>query len=139
MIVAVVIFGLGGSYLIHRHDNITHSQFGLIVYKGLPVPFFDLLIYPNGLPRLVDKKHFFNGQDRQFFLSQKTDIILVGGGFQGKGGKGWKTEEGTYFLFNEYTFRGTQVIVLPTPTACEVFNRLKSEGKNVICVLHSTC
>ena len=138
-VASLLVLGLGTSFVIHRNDNITRCDYGLVVYKGLPIPYFDVMIYPDGLPRLVDKKHFFNGQDRQFFMKQKTDIVLVGGGHKGLGGKGWKVENGSYFQFNEYNMQGTQVIVLPTSSAWKVFNRLKEEGKNVLFVIHSTC
>jgi len=87
----------------------------------------------------VDKKHFFNGQDQQFFLSQKPDILLIGSGHHGKGGKGFKIEEGSTFSYNEHILKGTQIIILKTPDACKVFNRLKKEGKKVLFVIHSTC
>ena len=135
----IILVTISGSYLKHRNDNFSHNRYGLMVYKGFPVPFFDLMIYPNGLPRLVDKKHFFNNMDRQFMMQQEPDILIIGIGFHGKGGNGFKVKEGPYFVYNRYTNNGTQIIILPTPRACEEFNRLKTENKNVLFIIHTTC
>lgn len=138
-VVGLALLLLAGSFVIHRNDQITYNRYGLVVYKGIPVPFFDLLIYPNGLPRLADKKHNFNLQDRRFMLGQKPAILIIGSGYNGEGGNGFSVEEGTYFLFNRYRRKGTQVMILPTARACEEFNRLKAENRNVMFVIHTTC
>jgi len=140
--ISVVVIGallLTGSYAKNKGEYITHSSYGLTIYKGIPVPFFDLLIYPNGLPRLVDKKHFFNNTDKNFFLNHEPSILLVGSGWTGRGGKGFSKEVGTYLTFSKLTIKCTQIIILPTPLACKQYNRLRREGKNVIFVIHNTC
>ncbi|MBU0616608.1 MAG: VanZ family protein, partial [Planctomycetes bacterium] len=140
----LTIVVLGGTaqawaYLKHRSDYIVHNRFGLTVYKGIPVPFFDLMVFPDGGFRLVDKKHFFNSRDQAFFLRRKPDILLIGSGSRGLGGKGLYEDAPNQFVYNRYTKQGTQVIILPTPEACRLFNRLKHENKNVLFVLHNTC
>ncbi|NQT34210.1 VanZ family protein [bacterium] len=138
-LVVICTLLLSGSYIKNRNEYITHSSFGLTFYKGLPVPFFDLMIYPNGLPRLVDKKHFFNSIDKKFFLGNEPSILLIGNGWQGLGGKGFNVEEGTYFIFNNLTSKVTQVIIANTKDACDLYNRLRREGKSVLFVIHNTC
>ncbi len=137
-VIVLILLTLTGSFLVHRNANINYVKPNLIVYKGLPVAFLDLMIYPNGLPRLVDKKESFNDQDQSFLLKQEPDILLIGSGFNGKGGKGFHIGEGSTFLYNKYLHRGTQVIILKTPDACKVFNRLKREGKNVLFIIHNS-
>jgi VanZ family protein len=126
-------------FLRHRGDNIVHNQYGLTIYKGIPIFFFDVMIFPNGAFRLVDKKHDFNYRDRTFFLKQKADILVIGSGAQGKGGNGFPTKAPSQFFYNVFLERGTQIIILKTPEACQIFNRLKRENKNVILILHNTC
>jgi VanZ family protein len=127
------------SIAINHNKGIMHNRYGLTVYAGVPIPFFDVMIFPNGSFRLVDKKHSFNTRDQQFFWRQEPDILLIGTGSRGLGGQGWKTKEVSHFKFNPNTGRGTQIILLPTPQACETYNRLKMEGKNVLYILHNTC
>lgn len=127
------------SYYTYRDRCITHNQFGLTVYKGIPIVFFDVLFYPDRTFRLVDKKHDFNQLDRAFFLKQETDILVIGCGAQNRGGNGFPRKTPCQFIYNPFTKRGTQVILEPTPQACETFNRLRKEGKNVLFVLHNTC
>ncbi len=138
-VVVLCVLLLVGSMIRNRGGNITHSSYGLVVYEGIPVPFYDLLIYPNGLPRLVDKKHFFNNIDKMFLLGKEPSILLMGSGWLGKGAKGFKKERGTYLLFNSLTNSVTQIIILETPLACRLYNRLRSEGKKVLFVIHTTC
>jgi VanZ family protein len=126
-------------FLKHRTEHVVYNRYGLTVYKGIPIPFFDVLFFPDGTFRLVDKKHYFNDRDRTFLLRQEPDILLIGSGSQGLGGKGFAGELPTHFVFNRFSQRGTQVIILPTPEACGLFNRLKQERKNVLFVLHNTC
>ncbi len=133
------VLGLSISYGVNHKKNITRYAFGLTVYKGIPLPFFDVLIYPNGYFHLVDKKHHFRPRDKEFFLKHKVDILLVGSGFRGRGGKGFEQPLGTHFIFNRFTGKGTQIIILPTPQAVKEYNRLKAAGKSVMFVLHSAC
>ncbi|MDP8240350.1 MAG: VanZ family protein [Candidatus Hatepunaea meridiana] len=144
---AICVLLLTVSFVKNKDGYITHYSYhqvlsvpvGLVIYKGLPVPFFDLMIYPDGFPRLVDKKHFFNNVDKKFFLDHEPSILLVGTGWEGQGGKGFTKEEGTYFTFNNFSIKGTQIIILKTSEACKLYNRLRSEGKNVLFVIHNTC
>ncbi|NQT34211.1 VanZ family protein [bacterium] len=146
-LVAICTLLLTGSYIKNKDDYITHNSYfqvlsvpvGLTVYKGIPVPFFDLMIYPNGLPRLVDKKHFFNNVDKKFFLGNEPSILLIGSGWKGFGGKGFNVEKGSYFMFNSITYKVTQVIIRKNAEAVELYNRLRREGKNVLFVIHNTC
>jgi VanZ family protein len=126
-------------YVRYGSDHIIHNQYGLTVYKGIPIVFFDVMIFPDGSFRLVDKKHYFNIRDQKFFLSHKTDIIVIGSGSYGLGGSGFPKDEPVQFLYNESSRRGTQVVILKTPEACKLFNRLKEQNKSVLFVLHNTC
>ena len=136
----VFLLLLSGSFFMHKNSYITYAKNGLTIYKGLPIVGWDVMIYPSGFPRLVDKKHFFNGQDKQFFLKQdNVDIILFGSGYEGNGAKGFKMEEGAFFIYDEYHLKATQVIIMKTQDAVKVYNRLMEEGKSVLFVLHSNC
>jgi len=141
----VIYLLLGGTLLtagvryFSSDQQITYNKYGLTVYRGIPIPFFDIMIYPDGGFRLVDKKHFFNTRDRQTMLLMESDIILIGTGAQDRGGKGFPKPDRHQFIFNPFTGRGTQVLILPNVDACKVFNKLKKDGKNVLFVLHNTC
>ena len=110
-----------------------------IVYEGVPVPLFDVMVHPDGSLRIVDKKHDFTSRDFDFFLSRRPDIIVIGRGFRGKGGNGVPGEGPVRFLYNPHIRKGTQVLVLPTPEAVQRSNQLRREKKRVLVVLHTTC
>jgi len=139
-LVAVVVGALvvqTGFFIKHRGDHIVHHRPGLTVYKGIPIVFFDLMILPNGIPRLVDRKETFNLLDRRSLMRQRADIVVVGAGADGRGGRGFPTKAPSQFVYNRFTERGTQVILLRNAEALGVYNRLRDEHKNVLLVLHN--
>ncbi len=138
-VAAIIIILQSAFFIKYRKANIVYNSYALTVYKGIPIVYYDILIHPNGTFRLVDKKHAFNQRDMQFFYHHAEDILLIGSGSEGKGGKGFPEVRETQFVFNHLTERGLQIIVQRTPEACVTFNRLKNEGKNVLFVLHNTC
>jgi hypothetical protein len=138
-LIAVTLLGLTVSFIINNDKNITYNDHGLTVYKGIPIPFYDIIIYPDGSCHLADKKHFFRPLDVKYFKLQQPDILLIASGSEGRGGKGFDIEEGTYFIINNISLKNMQVIILPTPDACEKFNELKKLKKSVMFVIHNTC
>jgi hypothetical protein len=137
---ALAVLALSGSFIRHRNDGVGQSRYGMTVYKGIPLPFFDVMVFPNGWFRLVDKKHYFNTRDRTFFMRRwEPDILLIGTGYHDVGGKGFPHLKGSRFIYNRFTERGIQVILLNSRDACARFDELKAQGKNVLFILHSTC
>ncbi len=129
---------LSGSFLKHRKGFINFASPNLIVYKGIPFPFFDLMIYPNGMPRLSDKKTIFNDRDHFYLLGQDPDILLIGCGFPKDRSMGKFEGESTLFVYNPYTGKATQKIILNTSDACKIYNQMRKEEKNVMFVIHSS-
>jgi hypothetical protein len=137
---AILVIGVQGVMLLrHRQDNIHGNRFGLTLYRGMAIPLFDVMIRPDGSFRLMDKKHFFNLRDQDFIMKRKSDIVIIGSGAYGKGGQGFLSTSMSQFMYNKYTGRATQIIILKSPEACREFNRLKLEHKNVALILHNTC
>jgi VanZ family protein len=110
---------------------------GLVMYHGLPLAGFDYLVHPDGRFRPVDKKHAFNTRDFSRLLDLGEDILLLGTGSQGKGGIGLPEDAKVQFVKHAREERGIQVIALPTPLACQVFDRLKEEGMATAFVIHT--
>lgn len=136
---AVCALTLGIQFGRYHDGQIVSHRYGITVYKGIPIPFFDVMLYPDGGFRLVDKKHYFNKRDREFLNRFKADIVIIGAGYSGAGGRGYPHQKGSGFIYNPVTGRGTQVLIMNSQEACERFNKLKKQGKNVLFVLHSTC
>ena len=138
--IAVLILLLQSIFFIKYHkSNFVYNKKGIVVYKGIPIPYFDIMIFPNGTFRLVDKKIYFNQKDKfnRIYIHSK-DILLVGSGKDGEGGMGFIDEKReTQFVFNPIKKIPLQVIVLKTPEACEEFNLLKSKGYDVMFIIHN--
>ncbi|MDM7916423.1 MAG: VanZ family protein [Candidatus Eisenbacteria bacterium] len=137
----LALLALGTSFAVHRGDAIGSHRYGLTVYRGIPIPFFDVMFFPDGSFRLVDKKHFFRDRDRALLWKKQSDILLIGSGYRGEGngGLGFPERTKSQFVWNRFSCRGTQVIILPSGEACRLYNRLRAERKSVLFVLHATC
>jgi VanZ family protein len=138
-VVLLAILAQGASAWKYRDAQIGSHRSNLTVYNGIPIPFFDVLVFPDGTFRLVDKKHYFNQRDQMFLLKHSVDILVIGSGERGRGGRGFPEEGIAQFVYNLHAHQATEVIILPSAEACQVFNRLKQERKNVLFVLHQGC
>jgi hypothetical protein len=125
------------SFVKHLNDNIVSTSKYILNYKGIPIIYFDVMIYPNGFFRLVDKKTDFNPRDQQTIVEKCENIIVFGTGIEGDGGKGFPFSETTQFLFNESNNKGVQVILQKNKTAGKTFNRIKEEGKRPALIYHN--
>jgi len=110
----------------------------MVVYRGVPIPYFDFMIFENGCFRPVDKKAYFNHPDINFFFTKASNILLIGSGQEAIPRMGFREDLTSQFIYNEVTGEPLQVIILPTEEACGVFNRLKREKKKVVFIVHNT-
>lgn len=136
-IVIVVIIGSFAISLCGKPDKyIKHLRSGMLFYKSVPLPYFDYIIFENGSFRVVDKKEFFNQTDIRFLFKKASNILLIGSGTEPKTRMGFPEAVESQFIYNPETGRGLQVIILPNEQACKVYNRLKSESKEVVFLIH---
>lgn len=133
----VVFFSV--RFFTYTGDPLNRVHYGYVEYRGIPLPFFDVMIYPDGRFRFVDKKHYFNSRDRRFLLGIKPDILVISSGWYGKGGQGFTDKHFVHYQYNPFIGRGTQIIILPSKQAVATYNRLIKEGKHVLLVHHNTC
>ena len=140
IVVAILCFLFQGFFFLKYHkENIVSNSYGITIYKGIPLSFFDVMIHENGFFRFVDKKHNFNKRDINTICHHSKDILLIGSGKYGKGGNGFPEKMMTQFIFNSVKMKPLQVIILKTPEACKKYNQLKKEGYNVLFIIHNTC
>ncbi len=136
-LIALMIISTGISYLGNSDENLKFLNQNLVMYKGIPLCYFDILISPDDGFRFVDKKKFFTVQDRKALLRQQADILIVSSGTSGKGGQGI-SDAPVKFGYNPFLDDCTQIIVKKTPEACKLYNRLKDTGKKVAIVIHNS-
>lgn len=125
------------SVVQHSEKSITYHKSGLVVYHGIPLPYFDVLIFENGGVRFVDKKKYFNQADKKMLYKKASQILLIGSGKAIIPRMGFPEDFESQFVYNHVTGKGLQVIILPTEEACKVFNRLKKEKKKVAFLIHN--
>ena len=103
-------------------------RFGLLVYSAIPFPAVDLVIHANGLPALRGSKaHFVAFAEIEGLLEEKPDVLIIGTGYDNL----VQVEDEIAAMPN--------IEILPTPQAVRRYNELRSEGKRVAAVIHSTC
>lgn len=137
---AALLIALSTSFIINFDNGFTTAHDGLLVYKGIPVVGLDIIISSEGKLHLIDKKKYFNQQDIRYLIEQHPDILIIGSGTDGKGGKGFFmiNNEEVHFLFDSQKMTGIQLMILKTPDAALEFNRLAKEGKKVLFVAHNS-
>ncbi|PLX03894.1 MAG: hypothetical protein C0595_05280 [Marinilabiliales bacterium] len=136
-LIFIFFFSLGFSIIKNFNKDITYSHGNILVYKGIPIVYFDVLIYPNGLFRLVDKKTTFNLRDQQTILAKSENIIIVSSGKNGEGAHGFTSRENVHFVFDKNKMKGIQIIPQKNEMAVSTFNRLKTEGKRPLLIYHN--
>jgi hypothetical protein len=124
-------------FINHKKDFIFHNNF-LTIYKGIPLPFFDVAFYPNHTFRFVDKKTEFNKTDKEKLLDYNPDILLIGAGENQEGGNGFPYNDKSHFIYNRKTNTPVQVMIFDSRTACVKYNELIKRGKRVLFVLHKS-
>jgi VanZ family protein len=125
------------SFSTHFNDNIVSTSKFILNYKGIPIIFFDVMIFPDGMFRLVDKKTEFNQRDQQTIIQKCQNIVIFGTGSEGEGGKGFPFSEETQFILNELNKKGVQIILQNNKAACATYNRIKKEGKRPALIYHN--
>ena len=125
------------SIVNNRDKQIKFINNHTILFKGIPLYYFDIMIYPNGTFRLVDKKEIFNIRDQQTIFSHTDNILIIGSGSEGQGGKGFPQDKITQFIYNTNKEKGQQVIILKNSLAIEKYNQLISEGKRPTLIYHN--
>ncbi|MCD4651358.1 MAG: VanZ family protein [Candidatus Cloacimonetes bacterium] len=138
IILMIIIIGYP-VYRVHfdKNHTIRTCSRRFVDYAGIPIPFFDIMVFPNGHFRIVDKKDFFNGRDLSTIGKYVKDILVIGTGHKGQGGKGLPMDTNHQFIYNTSSSRMIQVIRQPSVAACKTYNRLIINGKNVLLVLHN--
>ena len=124
------------SFGIFYKKNIIFNSQNLIIYKGIPIPYFDLIIFENGFFRLADKKSTFYYVDRNKIYGFTNNILLIGSGETGKGGGGFPKNEKMQFATNTVKHNIIQILKLKNDNAVKIFNNLTKQNKKVVFILH---
>ena len=126
-VVTVLITAWGGFNPVGRFG---FCRFGLLVYSAIPFPGVDLVIHANGLPALRGSKaHFVGLAEIEPLLRERPDVLIIGTGYDNM----VQVEKEILAM------SAVQVLALPTPQAVRRYNELRSEGKRVTAIIHSTC
>ena len=132
----LIIWMLASGPMARQH-RVNYIADGLITLNGFPLGYFDFLIYPDGGFRAVNKKAMFNYRDKLKLNTLGPDILLLGTGPANEGGKGWNDNDFTEMVYNAHSENMMQIIKLPNRQACDVYNRLQKQRKNVLFIIHN--
>ncbi|MEA3445399.1 MAG: VanZ family protein [Bacteroidota bacterium] len=126
------------SYIMNYNNAISYNSSMIVVYKGIPIPYFDFLIRENGTIKLMDKKSNFNQTDIKYLFTKTSNILIIGGcSDDDTGSIGFPESLKSQFIFNPIINKAIQVIILPLDEACATFNRIKKSEKDVALIIHN--
>lgn len=109
--------------------KITFCRFGLTVYGVIPIPTLDIQVNNRGLLWFRDKNHYVSLNEIKSIISPDVDSLVIGIGWDGDVRVDPSVKE----------LKGVNVYTLITPDAFSLYNKLKSNGKRVVLIAHSTC
>ncbi len=135
-----VAIALSISYWKNYDKGIMSINNHLTIYNGIPIPFFDVFIKPNGWFRLVDKKDQISKGDIIRIFEYKPDILIMAvteNNYSGNKFISLDPINNTYFVYNSLTNSGLQIVVLPHQAAIENYNRMVKIGKNVAIIINN--
>lgn len=112
--------------------KITHARFGLTVYGAIPVPSLDIAVRASGVLWFRDKSHHMSVEEVTALLSPDTEVVVIGTGWHG-------AVQVDPAVQNIERVDGIIVYIQRTPEAFALFNELKSQGRKVVLIAHSTC
>ena len=137
ILLGIVIILQSFFFFSNFNKNIIYRMNGITIYKGIPLPFFDTMINPNGTFRFVDKKLNFNFRDKLTLLNKGSDIIVFGTGNNQNLNIGFTKEKISHFIYNNKSEKLVQLIILDSKKACDKYNELKESGQSVLLILHN--
>jgi hypothetical protein len=106
--------------------GVRFATFGFTVIGALPVPAFDVIISPRGVPRFRIKSHRVTRADAIAAKGDAEELIVA---------IGWN--EAVQLDADAAALPGVRQ--LATGAAVERFETLRRQGKRVALLLHSTC
>jgi hypothetical protein len=110
--------------------RVSYSRFGFTTYGLVPIPTLDITINQHGKLWFRPKTHLILRDEIANLLEPDTEVVIVG--------IGWDriARVETDALPHDSQ---VELIVLSTPEAFRLFNTMKSQGRRVVLVAHSTC
>ena len=127
LVYALTIALLAGSMFFP--GRVLHARFGLTVYGLVPVPGLDVVVRSNGVLWFRDKTHRVTAAEVRRYLTSDTEEVVIGTGWHGV----------VEVDADVRGLAGRKVHILKTPDAFRLYNRLRSEGRRVLLIAHSTC
>lgn len=130
----ILLLLVAGWLAINPPGRFGYHQYGLTVYRSLPIPGYDLLVFADGSwSRRAGKSHLLTADEYRAFLAANggaaPDAVIVGLGYSSQ----------VTVAPEILTSPGPRIEVLPTPEAIKRFNELRRSGLRVAAIIHSTC
>jgi len=111
-------------------QRITYSRFGFTLYGAMPIPLLDITVNQYGFLWFRTKTHQITREELDALVAPGVEIVIVGIGWDSIA----QLTEDAKKISTMIDLR-----VLPTPQAFALYNELKSQGRNVVLLAHSTC
>lgn len=128
ILLVIVFIGLPGWSCYAK--RITYARFGFSVYGAIPIPALDFAIDRYGVLRPRFKSHRIERGEIERLLTADVEIVVVGVGWDSIA----RLTKEAAALANKIDLR-----VHPTPQAFEIYNELRSSGRRVVLLAHTTC
>lgn len=109
--------------------TITHAQFGLVVYRIIPIPYADITVSATHGLELRKKSHSIQVKEITSLEGPYTELYIIG--------IGWNERAKVVGELPKWI--KDKVVILPNQEAIKLFNEKVKEQKEVALLLHTTC
>ncbi|MEN8152137.1 MAG: hypothetical protein ABFS86_20135, partial [Planctomycetota bacterium] len=129
----LVLFGILALFPLSMQwpGEILMAQEGLTVYGIVPVPALDIVVGADGWLRFREKTHELSKAEVDRLVGEllPTDTVVIG--------TGWDEQMKVDPLI--HMLPCDSVLIVRTPEAFDLYNKLRREGKRVVLIAHTTC
>ncbi len=125
VLVASLVLPAGSMFV---PGTVTYSRVGLTVYGAIPVPALDITISANGVLGFRDKTLQISRVEVGELVTPDVEVVIIG--------TGWY--EDASVQDDARLFHGVEVIVSNTPSAFDLFNEMRRNGRVVVLLAHTT-
>lgn len=135
-----ILLGLSISYAVNRNNGLMSIGNNFVIYKGIPIPYFDVFIKPDGFFRLVDKKEHIKKGDMLTINEYEPNILIFAlndEDYQGNKLINIDNMKNIYFTYNPINRKGIQILVLDYVSAKTEYNYLISQNKKAAIIIHN--
>ena len=118
-------------FVVNPSHAFGYSRFGFTIYNKTPYIGSDLQINSDLELKKIEKTHDLKFEQIEWLLNSNPEVLIIS--------TGWDEKVIPDDQIKNFKDEKTEIKILPSEEAKNLYNKLKEEGTNVSIHYHSTC